>query len=166
MVHLYSTRARLGRSLCFFSHLICWSNIFSFWLNFWVSPNDGDQPVLLLCAGVFPFLKSIVQIALSLHKILHQQLWMWPLLVSIPTAPSQMVLVSLISFPFSGHLNEDKEWLWLDSLPSFHRHDACFDERKLNLESKMFWWFHETGNPKVKTCLALVRYYRILIMGP
>lgn len=162
-----------GLPLCSFFDLICLNNIFSFWLNFWVSPHYRDQPVLLLCAAVFPFLKSTVQSALSLHKIalIIVQMLMNEAISAVFTNcsprpyPRRTVLVCFLSFPSPApwHRNEDKECLWLDSLPSLHRHDAYFDEGKLILESKMFWWFYETGNPKLKTCLALSCYYRILI---
>lgn len=70
---------------------------------------------------------------------------MKPLVLSLPTAPplatleEQFLFASLASpSPATWHQNEDKECLWLDSLPSLHRHGAYFDEGKLILESKMF----------------------------
>lgn len=70
---------------------------------------------------------------------------MKPLMPSLPTTPplpplkEQFLFASLASpSPVPWHRKEDKECLWLDSLPSLHRHDAYFDEGKLILESKMF----------------------------
>lgn len=66
----------------------------------------------LLCTGVFPFLKSTVQIDLSLHKIA-------PIIVQMimneainaeftnhspPPSPQRTVLVCFLSFPFSSTL--------------------------------------------------------------
>ena len=65
--------------------------------------------MLLLCAGIFPFLKSIVQIALSLHKTainIVQTIMNEAFSVKVtncpPTPPSKNVFV--MSFPFSSTL--------------------------------------------------------------